>query len=104
MMFMHDVAPERVLRTFPLRAIVVPVITRRSSTRIVAASAAEVLRAVAPSSILLFPLAGATAFQRIAALCRAVPCLRAELSEDPHDVAGTFMRLLGVGVTAGAAA
>ncbi len=104
MMFMHEVAPQRVLRSFPLRAIVVPVIVPRSSTRIVAAGAAEVLRALAPSSILLFPLAGATAFQRIAALCRVVPCLRAELSGDPHDVAGAFARLLRDGTTDGVAA
>jgi hypothetical protein len=104
MMFMHEAAPHRVLRSFPLRAIVVPVIAQRSSTRIVAASAAEVLRALAPSSILLFPLAGAIAFQRIAALCRAVPCLRAELSRDPHDVAGAFVRLLGDGAIASVAA
>jgi hypothetical protein len=104
MMFMHEAAPQRVLRSFPLRAIVLPVITQRNSTRIVAASAAEILRAVAPSSILLFPLAGATAFERIAALCRAVPCLRAELSADPHDVAGAFARLLHDGAIAGVAA
>jgi hypothetical protein len=104
MMFMHEVAPQRVLPSFPLRAIVVPVIAQRSSTRIVATSAAEVLRALAPSSILLFPLAGATAFQRIAALCRAVPCLRAELSGDPHDVAGAFARLLREPAVAGVAA
>jgi hypothetical protein len=104
MMFMHEVAPERVLRSFPLRAIVVPVIAPRSATRIVAASAAEVLRALAPSSILLFPLAGAAAFQRIAALCRAVPCLRAELSGNPRDVAGAFARLLRQREIAGVAA
>jgi hypothetical protein len=104
MMFMHEVAPQRVLPSFPLRAIVVPVIAQRSSTRIVATSAAEVLRALAPSSILLFPLAGAIAFQRIAALCRAVPCLRAELSGDPHDVAGAFGRLLREPAVAGVAA
>jgi hypothetical protein len=104
MMFMHEAAPQRVLRSFPLRAIVLPVIAQRSSTRIVAASAAEILRALAPSSILLFPLAGATAFHRIAALCRAVPCLRAELSGDPHDVAGAFVRLLRDGAIAGVAA
>jgi hypothetical protein len=103
-MFMHEVAPQRVLRSFPLRAIVVPVIAQRSSTRIVAASAAEVLRALAPSAILLFPLAGATAFQRIAALCRAVPCLRAELSGDPQDVAAAFARLLRERPIAGVAA
>lgn len=104
MMFMHDVAPHRVLRSFPLRAIVVPVIAQRSSTRIVAASAAECLRALAPSSILLFPLAGAMAFQRIAELCRAVACLRAELSSDPRDVAAAFVRLLGDGAIARVAA
>ncbi|MEP6657136.1 MAG: hypothetical protein ABJC33_07855 [Betaproteobacteria bacterium] len=94
MLFMHEAAPERVLRSFPLRALVLPVVAKRSSTRIVPATAAELLRALAPSSILLFPLAGAVAFRRMAALCRAVPCLRAELSEDPCDVAEAFTRLL----------
>lgn len=104
MMFMHEVAPQRILESFPLRAIVLPVVARLSSTRIVRAGAAELLRALAPSSILLFPLAGATAFQRIADLCRAVPCLRAELSTDPRDVAEAFARLTREGAKADVAA
>ena len=97
MMFMHEVAPERVLKAFPVRAIVLPVVAGSSSTRIVRAGAAELLRALAPSSILLFPLAGATAFRRIADLCRSLPCLRAELAADPRDVAAAFARLIGNG-------
>ncbi len=104
MLFMHEAAPERVLCSFPLRALVLPVVALRRSTRIVPATAAELLRALAPSSILLFPLAGAIAFRRMAALCRAVPCLRAELSEDPRDIAGAFTRLLRDGAIAAAQA
>lgn len=104
MLFMHDVAPGRILTSFPLRAIVLPVLARRSATRIVRAGAAEILRALAPSSVLLFPLAGATAFQRIAEVCRAVPCLRAELSTDPRDVGDAFARLTRDGAKADAAA
>ena len=94
MLFMHEVAPERLLRSFSLRALVLPVVSRRRSTRIVPATAPELLRSLAPSSILLFPLAGAGAFRCMAALCRAVPCFRAELSEDRRDVADAFGKLL----------
>jgi hypothetical protein len=52
------------------------------------------LRALAPSSLLPFPLAGGGAFARMAALCRLLPCLRADLADDPRDVAAAFAGLL----------
>jgi hypothetical protein len=103
MMFMHEVAPRQVLASFPLTALVLPVIARGARTRIVPASSAELLRALAPSSILLFPLAGAAAFERIARLCRSHPCYRAELSADPAEVADALLRWLDTRVDADAA-
>jgi hypothetical protein len=90
MMFMHEAAPRRILTSFPLRALVFPVVAHRATTKIVPASPAALLRALAPSSILLFPLAGAAAFERMARLCRTHPCFRAELSSDPREVGDTL--------------
>jgi len=90
MLFMHEAAPRSMLHSFPLRALVLPVVARLAKTRIIPAAPADVLRALAPSSVMLFPLAGALAFRRIAAWCRALPCFRAELADDPRDVGVTF--------------
>jgi hypothetical protein len=86
MMFLHEAAPGQVLRSFPLRALVMPAIAHRDHTRIVGAAAAELLRAMVPSSLLLSPFAGAQAMRRMAALCRSIPCFRAELAESTADV------------------
>ena len=90
MLFMHEAAPAALLRSFPLRALVLPVVARVAKTRIVPAAPADVLRALAPSSVMLFPLAGSLAFRRIAAWCRTLPCFRAELGDDPRDVGTAF--------------
>jgi hypothetical protein len=86
MMFLHEASPAHVLRSFPLRALVMPVIAHLDHTRIVGATAAELLRAMVPSSLLLSPFAGALAMRRMAALCRSIPCFRAELAESTADV------------------
>jgi hypothetical protein len=94
MLFVHDVAPDRVGRPLALRAVVLPAVMHRATTRLVPIHPAEMLRALAPSSILLFPLAGDTAFRRMADLCRELPCWRAELADDPDDVAAALRGLL----------
>ena len=99
MMFMHEAAPQRILTSFPLRALVFPVVAHRATTKIVPAAPATLLRALAPSSILLFPLAGAAAFERMAQLCRSQPCFRAELSADRHEVGNAFAQWLQSGCT-----
>ncbi len=103
MLFMHEAVPRAVARSFPLRALVLPVIARLARTRIVPAAPAELLRALAPSSVMLFPLAGSLAFRRIAAWCRAVPCFRAELAEDPREIGAAFATWLGGDLTEPAA-
>ncbi len=87
MLFVHEFAPERLVRGFPLLALLVPVIANAARTRFVPARAADVARALAPSSVLLFPLAGALAFARIATLCRTLPAFRMELGSDPREIA-----------------
>lgn len=90
MLFVHEFAPERLIRTFPLLALLVPVIANGARTRFVPARAADVARALVPSSVLLFPLAGALAFARIATLCRTLPAFRMELGTDPREIAAAL--------------
>jgi hypothetical protein len=94
MLFVHDVAPDRVGALLVLRAVVLPLVAHRATTRLVRIHPAEMLRALAPSSVLLFPLAGDAAFRRMADLCRELPCFRAELADDPVDVAAALRELL----------
>jgi hypothetical protein len=94
MLFVQDAAPDRVAAQLALQAVVLPVVMHMATTRLVPISPAEMLRALAPSSVLLFPLAGDTAFRRMADLCRELPCWRAELADDPHDVANALREML----------
>ena len=104
MLFVHDVAPGRVGAPLALRAVVLPFVAHRATTRLVRIRPAEMLRALAPSSVLLFPLAGNAAFRRMADLCRELPCFRAELADDPVDVATTLRGLLMTACATGAMA
>lgn len=63
----------------PLRAIVVPVVTGRPDTTFERTSAAQALLALAPTTLLQLPSAGAGSFQTQAQLARTVPCLRLNL-------------------------
>jgi len=94
MLFVHDVAPDRIGAPLALRAVILPAVAHRATTTLVPIHPAEMLRALAPSSVLLFPLAGNAAFRRMADLCRELPCWRAELADDPRDVAAALRGLL----------
>lgn len=94
MMFVDQFAPASIRTAFAPIAIVLPQVAHARRTRFVPIRAAEMLRALAPSSVLLFPLAGARSLQRMARLCTQLPCLRAELADDPRDVGEAFASLI----------
>jgi hypothetical protein len=94
MLFVDETAPDRIGSALSLRAVVLPVVAHRATTGLSPIRPAEMLRALAPSSVMLFPLAGDAAFRRMADLCRELPCWRAELADDPADVAGALRELL----------
>jgi hypothetical protein len=94
MLFVHECAPQAIRLTFRPIALVLPRVAHCRHTTFLPISPATMLRALAPCSLLLFPLAGGAAFARMAALCRVLPCLRADLADDPHDVAAAFAGML----------
>jgi hypothetical protein len=78
----------------PLRAILVPIITGQPETTIEPTSAAEALRALAPSTLLQLPNTGPGALQSLAALARSLPCLRLRLGTRLEAIAPTVRDLL----------
>ncbi|MEO8537245.1 MAG: hypothetical protein ABI533_06940 [Betaproteobacteria bacterium] len=100
MLFVHRIAPQRLAPQMPVRALVVPNVARASRTTFAPLAAPEALRAIAPSSILQFPLAGADALARIATLCRHVPTYRLHLSTDETEIVAAIEGFLAQPVVA----
>lgn len=88
--FVHQHAPKQIIRRLPIRALLVPRITGRPETRLVPASAAAGLLALAPSSIFQLPGRRAAAFDFIVRFTRRVPCYTLELGTRIPDIPGVI--------------
>ena len=87
--------PEKLVPRAPLRAIAVPVVTGERRTRLVPASPAVAMAAIAPSTMLQLPGTGGETLRAIAAAVRSVPCFRLEAGTDPDGVPAAIGELLG---------
>lgn len=83
-----------VTEQLPLRAVLVPVVTGRSDTAIAPASAADALRALAPSTLMQLPGEGPDSFRALAQVVRAVPCLRLNLGTRFEAIPSAIRSLL----------
>ena len=79
-----------------LSAILVPVVTGRPDTSLVAISAMSAVRAAAPSTVLQLRTGNspADALKRLADVARHVPCYRLELGTTRDRIPDTLARLL----------
>ncbi len=85
---------EYLARCLSLQAILLPRITRGGATSIRAASAADAMRALAPSTVYHQAGARAATFRTLAALVRRVPCHVLELGADTAAVPEVIARFL----------
>lgn len=99
--FLHQHFPEKIVRGFPLRAVVLPRVSGRRETTLRRASPAEGLKALAPSTIFamtgsLFKLTGVaqTALQTMAELMRQVPCYHLEVGTKLEQIPEVIGQLL----------
>jgi hypothetical protein len=92
--FVDQHFPDHMIGGFPLRAIVMPTITGRPDTRVVATSRAAALAALAPSTVFQLHTAGAEALQYMARLVREVPAYVLELGADVNDIPAVLLELL----------
>jgi hypothetical protein len=79
---------------FPLRAILVPMITGRVDTACRATSPAHALGALAPSTIFQLHPPHPDALRLMGELARSVPCFSLELGTDLKQIPGTIDALL----------
>lgn len=83
---------------FPVRAVLVPrVVAQEPETRVVPASAAAALAALAPSTIFQLHPPQANALAEMAALVRAVPCYSLELGSDIDRIPHAIVELIEEG-------
>lgn len=86
--------PGSLIRSFPLRAILLPRVTGRALTRIVPVGAGEALRAMAPSTLLELAGAYTADFRRLSGIARSVPCFTLEAGTDLTQIPVEIGRLL----------
>jgi hypothetical protein len=78
--------PERIVSGFPLLAMLLPTVTRRDETRVVATTAGRALLGLAPSSVLQMPGQSQPALAAMTRLVERVPAFRLELGTDVSAV------------------
>jgi hypothetical protein len=87
------VMPEQVRAALPVAAVAVPRIRGgRARTRRV--SAAEALRALAPSTVFQMPFDDGRVFASLAALVRSVPCFALDVGDDQAELAHAVAGIL----------
>jgi hypothetical protein len=79
---LHRFRPASLTATLPLRAVLLPRVAGRPETAAIPCTAAEALRALAPSSLLQLPGAGRSGLSAMAELAGKIPCYRLELGTE----------------------
>jgi hypothetical protein len=93
--FVEDVHPGAAIHGFPLRAVLVPrVVARSPETRLLPASGATALAALAPSTLFLLHPSTPEAFGELAELVRTLPCFSLELGSDIDRIPDAIVELL----------
>jgi hypothetical protein len=85
--YMHNYRPKQVALKMPLRAIFIPRIAGKKQSEIRAASAANALMALAPSTVLQLAGAGQSTLENLSSLANRVPAYFLDLGTDLAEVA-----------------
>jgi hypothetical protein len=79
--------PDRFVETLPIAAVIMPRVGTGAASRISRESGGAALFALAPNSLKQLDPTSRAAFQRMALLCKSVPCWRLELGTDIVGIA-----------------
>jgi hypothetical protein len=90
--FLHPIFAKKIVSGFPIRAILLPLISAGKETSLSPASSAEALKALALSTMSQLPGAGRESLQIMTRIVHRVPCYHIELGGDltriPHVIGG----------------
>jgi hypothetical protein len=94
LVFLKDYAPEKLVRGFPIRAILLPRVTGMRDSRLCPAAPAAALLALAPTTLLQLRSDSAEAMRKLGALVRKVPTYRLEAGTDLAQIPALISELL----------
>ncbi|AFZ15631.1 HPr kinase (plasmid) [Crinalium epipsammum PCC 9333] len=94
MLFLHQHHPDKIVRGFPIKAVLIPQVTGKPNTHLRPTTAGAALRALAPSTIFQLAGSGQSAFQIMSSLVKQVPCYALELGTDMAQIPDVILRLL----------
>ncbi len=92
--FLYPPLAERLIRGFALRAIIMPRVTGARDTRIVPASAAQALLALAPSTLFQLPGAESAKFRRMSRIAKSLPAYTLESGTDWTQIPRALQELI----------
>lgn len=92
--FLSEIWPDRMSAGFPLRAILVPSVTKDRDTRLEPCSPGDALLALAPSTVAQLPTAGVGDCERLAALASKLPAWRLLLGSDLEQIPAVVRKVL----------
>lgn len=93
-MFLNEHAPERLLRSAPLRAIVFPRVVGETGSELHRIPRALALKALAPTTMFQLPGSAGQAMRTMAGLVKALPCYRLDAGSDIAAIPGLLGDLL----------
>ena len=91
---LKEFGADKLTGSFPLRAVLAPVITGGDQSSVVACSAQEAMMAIAPTTLSQLPFSGRKDLQFLGAMARRVPCYRLLLGRDIRQVPIRILDLL----------
>ncbi|NHZ86171.1 MAG: serine kinase [Planctomycetia bacterium] len=93
-LFLHDIVPDKIVRGFQIKAILLPKIVNVKDSYLVAVSQAESLKALAPSTIFQLPGAGKVDFKIMAKLVKQIPSFILKLGSNNKNIPDIIANLL----------
>lgn len=94
LLFLHNYYPEKIVKNFPIKAILIPRLMGKAKTTLLRTSGMEGLRALAPSTIFQLPNTGHKTLKRIAQFVEQVPCYFLDLGDDISFIPDIILNLL----------
>jgi hypothetical protein len=83
--FLHPTYAEHMIKTFPIKALLIPRIAHQAQPTLTPATAAQAFRVLGPSTVIWMPGAEAESFRCLARLVSQVPCYFIDLAENPWE-------------------
>jgi hypothetical protein len=92
--FLNDRFPTKIIKNFPIRAILIPRITSKSRAYLEPASTRDALTAMVPSTIIQMPFAGKKACEIMTRIAMDVPCYYFNVGSDLAQIPKAILSLM----------